>query len=375
MSVAPQFEEPSTVLADLDPNPLVILGHDRKVLYANPAARALNSSHNGDRLEGLELGDLLRCVHSQGPRGCGDTPACHYCGADLAVRLGLGGESAAAECLVTASAANGDTSSEYTIRSRPVEWKGQKAVFCALSDISHEKRRRVLERVFFHDILNTAGSVKGLSEMLLMERQELDGAELSELLKMMRDSCDVMLEEIRGQQLILAAENGQLSTIWSQVAIAECMTGAAMVASHWPVAATKRIVPVFPPGTPTFYTDPTLIGRILLNLLKNALEATPLGDEVRLAGRLSGDCAEFSVWNGGVIAPAVRLQIFQRSFSTKGIGRGTGTYSVRMLTENLLKGKASFSSNERDGTTFTVSFPRAARIPVAHWRIGARPTP
>lgn len=48
------------------------------------------------------------------------------------------------------------------------------------------------------------------------------------------------------------------------------------------------------------------------------------------------------------------MQIFQRSFSTKGKGRGIGTYSVRLLSENYLKGNISFVSNEYEGTIFTV---------------------
>jgi signal transduction histidine kinase len=357
MRAVPLSEESPTILADLDPNPLVILGQDRRILYANSAAQALKTPDNGERIEGLKLGEVLRCIHSEEAEGCGDTPSCLYCGANLAIRLGLGGTPSTEDCRITASTAGGDASREYSIQSRSVEWKGEKAVFCALNDISHEKRRRVLERIFFHDILNTAGSVKGLSEILLLERQEMGSAELAELLKMMRDSCDVMLDEIRSQQVLLAAESGQLSTVWKQIAIAGCMADAAMVASHWTVADTKSIVPTYPSGKMMFLTDPALLGRVLMNLLKNALEAVATGEEVRLGGRLVVDRIEFSVWNGGVVPPEVRLQIFQRSFSTKGAGRGTGTYSVRLLTENYLKGKVSFTSSEQDGTTFTVSFP------------------
>jgi signal transduction histidine kinase len=357
MSVVPLSEEPSTFLADLDPNPLVVLGQDRRILYANAAACALSASPDGLGIEGRKLGEVLRCVHSEEPDGCGDTPACLYCGANLAIRLGLGGTPSTEECRITASTSGGDNSLEYSIRSRPVQWNGEQAVFCALNDISHEKRRRVLERTFFHDILNTAGSVKGLSKILLMERRDLSGDELAELLKMMRDSCSVMLDEIRSQQLLLAAESGQLTTDWKQIAVADCMADAAMVASHWPAAASKSIVPGYPAQSIVFLSDPVLLGRVLMNLLKNALEATPEGGEVRLGCWLAGDRVEFSVWNAGAIPEAIRLQIFQRSFSTKGRGRGTGAYSVRLFAEVYLKGNVSFASHERDGTTFTVSFP------------------
>ena len=47
-------------------------------------------------------------------------------------------------------------------------------------------------------------------------------------------------------------------------------------------------------------------------------------------------------------------QLFQRSFSTKDSGRGIGTYSIRLITENYLKGKVSFISNETKGTVFSI---------------------
>jgi sensor histidine kinase regulating citrate/malate metabolism len=51
------------------------------------------------------------------------------------------------------------------------------------------------------------------------------------------------------------------------------------------------------------------------------------------------------------------LQLFQRSFSTKGEGRGLGTYSIKLLTERILNGKVSFTSSMDDGTTFRVLIP------------------
>jgi sensor histidine kinase regulating citrate/malate metabolism len=53
----------------------------------------------------------------------------------------------------------------------------------------------------------------------------------------------------------------------------------------------------------------------------------------------------------------VKLQIFNRSFSTKGIGRGIGTYSIKLITEGYLKGIVDFESAEERGTTFTIQLP------------------
>jgi len=53
----------------------------------------------------------------------------------------------------------------------------------------------------------------------------------------------------------------------------------------------------------------------------------------------------------------VQRQVFNRSFSSKGVGRGLGTYSIRLLTEKYLKGRAWFTSNESEGTTFFIEIP------------------
>jgi sensor histidine kinase regulating citrate/malate metabolism len=63
------------------------------------------------------------------------------------------------------------------------------------------------------------------------------------------------------------------------------------------------------------------------------------------------------VHNPGHIPEQVQLQIFQRSFSTKGPGRGLGTYCMRLIGERYLKGQITFISIEKDGITFKASIP------------------
>ena len=105
-------------------------------------------------------------------------------------------------------------------------------------------------------------------------------------------------------------------------------------------------------------TDPVLLRRVIGNLVKNALEAIPEGATVTVEGELQDGQAVFRVRNPGVIPEAVQKQIFQRSFSTKGTpGRGIGTHSVRLLTENCLGGKVWFDSRAPEGTVFTVVIP------------------
>jgi signal transduction histidine kinase len=113
-------------------------------------------------------------------------------------------------------------------------------------------------------------------------------------------------------------------------------------------------------GSPdvSFRSDRAIVSRVLGNLLKNAVEASQAGEMVSLGCAPADGGVEFQVHNRGVIPPDVAAQLFQRSFSTKGSGRGLGTYSVKLLTERYLQGHASVVSTEQGGTTFRVWYPR-----------------
>ena len=65
------------------------------------------------------------------------------------------------------------------------------------------------------------------------------------------------------------------------------------------------------------------------------------------------------VSNPEIMPQEVQFQIFQRSFSTKGeVGRGIGTYSMKLFGERYLGGKVDFVSYSPEGTTFRLSLPK-----------------
>jgi sensor histidine kinase regulating citrate/malate metabolism len=93
-------------------------------------------------------------------------------------------------------------------------------------------------------------------------------------------------------------------------------------------------------------------------MLKNALEAGREGDKVTLGFMQQGQQVQFRVHNCAFIQKDVQLQLFQRSFSTKGHGRGIGTYGMRLLAEQFLSGRVDFESTPEDGTTFRLILPQ-----------------
>ena len=92
-------------------------------------------------------------------------------------------------------------------------------------------------------------------------------------------------------------------------------------------------------------------------MTKNALEASNPEETVVLSVRKNGNMSCFSVWNSAYMPDEVQKQVFKRSFSTKGFGRGIGTWSVKLLAETYLRGRVSFRSSPEEGTVFFAEIP------------------
>ncbi len=71
-----------------------------------------------------------------------------------------------------------------------------------------------------------------------------------------------------------------------------------------------------------------------------------------------GECLITVEDNGCGIPENIKNRIFERGFSTKGQGRGTGLYHIKQLVESL-GGTLSFESREGIGSVFAVSFKEA----------------
>ena len=122
-----------------------------------------------------------------------------------------------------------------------------------------------------------------------------------------------------------------------------------------------------------FSSDETILAHVLNSMVKNAFEASLRGMEIALGCYAEEQAVVFRVRNSTVMTEDVQSQVFQRSFSTRGSGRGLGTYSMRLLTEQYLGGKVGFSSAEGAGTTFYVRLPLTPPGPAADMGRKGRP--
>lgn len=340
-------------LMDAIPDILLAVNTTRQIVFANSSAIHFFQVKDASDLWGKRPGEAAGCVHSrETPGGCGTAEACKVCGAFNAICQGLLGETPIEECRMLLT---GGIPLDLRVWARPFDLDGERFVFLSIQDISDEKRRLVLEKIFFHDLLNTAGGLQSISEIIECSAPE----ELRELRDIIVNLSEQLVDEIQAQRELLAAERGELHVQTRALNSRDAVSKVISLYLKNQVCDGKTIRASETCEEIKFFSDMPLLLRALGNLVKNALEASSSGETVTVGCRsLMDGRVEFFVHNPGFIPRMAQLQIFNRSFSTKGTGRGLGTYSVKLLAERFLGGEVSFSSTPDEGTTFFIRLPQ-----------------
>lgn len=337
---------------------ILVLDQECRVVTANKAMLEFLGNPDIKTLTGRRPGDIFQCTShleylNQG--GCGVSPACGSCGLVKAFAEATEGLSGQRDYRMLRSPASlkSAQAAEFKVRTSVIELDGRPLIVAALVDQTREKHRRSMERIFFHDVLNTMGGLLGLTECLQAEAPEAMQPDIS----LFQSALDAVMDEVLGQKALIEAESGELAPVFSPVDLGIALHVLAKTYARQPLAQAKEIR-VETEGDLRVVTDPTLVRRVLSNLLKNALEAESPPCAVTLSAREQGREVRVSVHNPCAMNEQAKVEVFHRCYTSKGYGRGLGTYSVKLLCERYLQAKVGFSSSRDQGTTFWVLLPK-----------------
>jgi len=341
--------------SEITPAFLLAVNKQRQIVYANSRMLSSMGAKSLDAVKGKRFGEAMSCEYSAiDKRGCGFSPHCPICTVFRAINeIDLGGTLIRE---MTVRSGKGQTIL-LRARIRCMLIEGEAVVAFMMHDISDEKRRETMERMFFHDFLNAASGILGL--MNIIEANGADSEESRIMLHTAKACAEYLVDEIRFSRALAQAERDTLEIKPEPIVINDVMDAVAgfslMMLTHTGV----KLEIVRMPGDDSVVTDKTLIVRVLINLVKNAVEASERDDVVTLGAcmdPMTGN-VQFAVHNKTVMPFEIREQVFFRAFSTKGKGRGIGTYSVKLFTEQYLKGRVWFTSEAGEGTSFFVQVP------------------
>ncbi len=326
---------------------LVVLNKERQIIFANKHYYDFCGIPESKPIIGKRPGEAINCIHAfVTTGGCGSTNFCKTCGAANAIMESHKGIQSTKECRILTQTLE---SKNILVTSTPYDYVGESFTIFALTDISDKKRTETLERLFFHDLLNSASGISGLSSMLKeLEKPE----EITEVANIINRAANNLVDEIQAQRQLSEAERGELHPDIQEVNSMSILHDVKNLFSIQAIEADKSILIEENSELHVINTDPVLLRRILGNMVKNAIEVYNPKALITLCCRSINQVIQFSVHNPATIEKNVQLQMFKRSFTTKGVGRGLGTYSMKLLGEKYLKGKVGFESSKQNGTTF-----------------------
>ena len=344
------------------PLSFIIVNDYRQVVYSNKQLLNVLGYNALEDIVGYRPGEVFHCINAEFKEGgCGTDKHCRYCGAVNAMLESKKKNSQVEKELRLMTYTGGQASAnDYTVSSTPFEWEGETFYMVTLTDISNLKRKEQIERVFFHDLLNKANSLDGLINIL---HDSSDEKQISRLKDYIQRGMYEMMQDIMFQREFYQAERGELAVTPTDL---DCQTVLKnLQADFSPMLDYKNLTIIIDDNTEKFQvtTDRVLLNRVMTNLIKNAVEASGKDQTVAIGGANTVGGVKFWVQNNTVMPENIQMQIFNRSFSTKGTGRGIGTYSVKLFTEKYLQGKVSFTSTPQNGTTFYIELPRTLDFP------------
>jgi signal transduction histidine kinase len=193
----------------------------------------------------------------------------------------------------------------------PLCFNGEEFVVMAGTDVSHERRRLALERTFFYDILNLVASIQGSAELMEID-ESADPMMVSRRIQL---ASQKVIEEINAQRVLLAIEKGELKVDNHVLTSVDVLKD---VIEHYEgqEITRKQMLKIDDDVIRTsFISDATLLRRVLGNMVKNALEASPEGRTVTLGVDNSPAGLNFWVHNATVISASYHQRVFQRDFS------------------------------------------------------------
>ncbi|MCT4593677.1 MAG: ATP-binding protein [Anaeromicrobium sp.] len=333
-----------------------ILNENRQIIFMNKVlCKELNVSSN--EILGIKPGKLVKCKYSKiSEYGCGYAKECDSCAArNLVVEAIHLGESKEGNVSIISLIEGLEIKSTFSEKVKQLKLGNENYYMVALVEKSSEVEKYNMERVFFHDILNTASSLYNVIRLLRIGN---DKFRENEEIQMLEVYVKNIIDDIEYQRNITHAEKDDLSPSIKDFDLGQLCED---VINFMNKDERFYQVPIklnsFE-GKKIIKTDKSLLRRILINLLKNALEANETGQGIEIQIKQEDRFYEIHVHNVEVIPEKVKKELFRKGHSTKGKGRGIGIYGSKLLLNKYLNGDVTFVSEEEIGTTFIVKIPK-----------------
>lgn len=310
---------------------IIVLDEDMKVVQANPAAA---------RLLGLPVLSTLQQLDRYG------TEVPH-----VFRTLGAG-----ERCNIQFSTSKGEV--QLLVRASVMQLGDRTVRILALNDIRNELDAKELDswikltRVLTHEIMNSIAPISSLSETFL-KRSDVIGTPLYDGIRAIHETSTGLISFVDSYRKFSSLQKPSPEPFYL-LDLLHQVEGLTLVPEN--IALTLQIEP----AELMLYADPNLIRQVLINLIKNAVQAIG-GHKGRIHVRAYSSADEhvfvYVSNDGPAIPEAEAEQIFVPFFTTRSEGSGIGLSLSRQIMK-LSGGTISLLRSGTNGwnTTFVLEF-------------------
>ncbi len=342
---------------------MLLLDQEQRVVAAN---RALAD------LLGISLSELME-QHLTVPRPDGGPPLIRQIGytpetweADREVLMQ--GEQDHKRAIVTLGPRGRQVERTLTpVRDRNGAITGWLLVFRDVTEeVELARLKEDLTYMLVHDLRSPLTVLKGSLTLIEDSLTTDKGGDINEMLAMAHRNTDRILRMVNELLDIGKIESGRLSIRPEAIDVRTLLTEVAARLAPLALPAHITLEIDVEPDLPPLYADANLIGRVVYNLVDNAVKFAPDGGWVRLWARLDTerDPAHLLIGvsdNGPGIPPEEQSRLFkkfQQAGSTGGrrVGTGLGLPFCKLAVE-AHGGEIWVESEPGEGSTFIISLP------------------
>ncbi len=208
-----------------------------------------------------------------------------------------------------------------------------------------------------HDLSHPIQNINNNCKLVLQMHDDADyRATFAKLVKREFSTIQRTFEDLRNLARPIPLEKFPVDAGKLMLDVVERMQAQASVAGVHVSAGHTPAAPLYLEG------DLFALGRVLRNLVLNALQATPPGGRVWIEVEGDDGRVQLHVCDTGCGIPSDRIQaIFEDFVTTKRRGLGLGLAISRKIVEQL-GGSINVTSTVGEGSRFTLAFPRLMRI-------------
>lgn len=218
-----------------------------------------------------------------------------------------------------------------------------------------------VERIVRHDL---KAPLTGLINIprLLLEDDNLT-PEQQKLLGMVDASARKMLRLINSSLEIYKIESGTYRLLPKRCCLAKLIRCNIDMLTHDVNIVSKQVIfrdhtIVSGESQAHLETDELLLDIILMNILRNALEASEDKDQITIDLKENDTSCTIAISNAKAVPMEIRDRFFEKYVtSKKSGGTGLGTYSAYIMTQ-ALQGTIEMETSDTTGTKVTISIPK-----------------